>query len=87
MTAPELAIAPMTLARGRAGFMDGRGPFAGPTKVFVDSEEEGRAAVDMLATEFGHPEFPDCTKKRMCMPESPAIESDRESPCSEDLPS
>ena len=29
--------------------MDGRGPFAGPTKVFVDSEEEARAAVDMFA--------------------------------------
>ena len=29
----------------RAGFIDGRGPFAGPTKVFADNEEEARAAV------------------------------------------
>ena len=29
-----------------AGFMDGRGPYAGPTKVFVDTEEEARAAID-----------------------------------------
>ncbi|HEX7013461.1 MAG TPA: amidohydrolase family protein [Steroidobacteraceae bacterium] len=27
------------------GFMDGRGPYAGPTKVFVDTEEEGRATI------------------------------------------
>ena len=33
----------------RAGFMDGRGPYAGPTKVFVDTEEEARAAVKMYA--------------------------------------
>lgn len=31
------------------GFMDGRGPYAGPTKVFVDSEEEARAAVEKYA--------------------------------------
>lgn len=35
----------------RAGFMDGRGPYAGPTKVFVDTEEEARAAVRMYADE------------------------------------
>lgn len=29
-----------------SGFMDGRGPYAGPTKVFVDSEEEARAAIE-----------------------------------------
>ena len=29
-----------------AGFMDGPGPFAGPTKVLVNSEEEIRAAID-----------------------------------------
>src|SRR5262245_11811864 len=28
------------------GFVDGRGPYAGPTKVFVDTPEEARAAVD-----------------------------------------
>ena len=33
----------------RAGFMDGRGPFQGPTKVFADTPEEGRAAVDLFA--------------------------------------
>ena len=31
------------------GFMDGRGPYAGPTKVFVDTVEEGRAAIDNYA--------------------------------------
>ncbi|MGI8835083.1 MAG: hypothetical protein ACR2H4_00395 [Pyrinomonadaceae bacterium] len=31
------------------GFMDGRGPFAGPTKVFVDTEEEARTAIDNYA--------------------------------------
>jgi len=29
--------------------MDGRGPYAGPTKVFVDTEEEARAAIDNYA--------------------------------------
>ena len=29
-----------------AGFMDGPGPYAGPTKVLVDSEDEIRAAID-----------------------------------------
>lgn len=33
----------------RAGFVDGRGPFAGPTKVFVDNEAEARAAVEQFA--------------------------------------
>ena len=32
-----------------AGIMDGRGPYAGPTKVLVDTEEEARAAVDDYA--------------------------------------
>ena len=32
-----------------AGFIDGRGPYAGPTKVFVDTEEEARAAIDNYA--------------------------------------
>jgi imidazolonepropionase-like amidohydrolase len=32
-----------------AGLMDGRGPYAGPTKVLVDTEEEARAAVDNFA--------------------------------------
>ncbi|HEV2705014.1 MAG TPA: amidohydrolase family protein, partial [Pyrinomonadaceae bacterium] len=32
-----------------SGFMDGRGPYAGPTKVFVDTEAEARAAIDNYA--------------------------------------
>jgi len=32
-----------------AGFIDGRGPYQGPTKVFADSEEEARAAIDNYA--------------------------------------
>jgi amidohydrolase family protein len=32
-----------------AGFMDGPGPFAGPTKVLVDTEEKALAAVDNYA--------------------------------------
>ncbi len=32
-----------------AGFLDGRGPYAGPTKVFADSEEEARKAIDNYA--------------------------------------
>ena len=32
-----------------AGIMDGRGPYAGPTKVLVDTEEEARAAVENYA--------------------------------------
>jgi len=32
-----------------AGFMDGRGPYSGPTKVFVDTEEEARAAIENYA--------------------------------------
>jgi hypothetical protein len=31
------------------GFMDGRGPYTGPTKVFVDNEAEARSAVDYYA--------------------------------------
>ena len=36
-----------------AGFMDGSGPFAGPTKVLVDTEEQARAAVRRYA-ELGY---------------------------------
>jgi len=36
-----------------AGFMDGRGPYSGPTKVLVSTEEEARAAVDRYA-ELGY---------------------------------
>jgi len=32
-----------------AGFVDGRGPYAGPTKVFADSEQEAREAIDKYA--------------------------------------
>lgn len=32
-----------------AGFLDGRGPYAGPTKVFADSEDEARKAIDNYA--------------------------------------
>jgi imidazolonepropionase-like amidohydrolase len=32
-----------------AGFIDGRGPFQGPTKVFADTEEEARTAIDNYA--------------------------------------
>jgi imidazolonepropionase-like amidohydrolase len=32
-----------------AGFMDGRGPYSGPTKVFVDTEEEAQKAIDNYA--------------------------------------
>jgi imidazolonepropionase-like amidohydrolase len=32
-----------------AGFIDGRGPFQGPTKVFADTEDEARAAIDNYA--------------------------------------
>jgi imidazolonepropionase-like amidohydrolase len=32
-----------------SGFMDGRGPYAGPTKVLVDTEAEARAAIDNYA--------------------------------------
>jgi hypothetical protein len=33
-----------------AGFMDGPGPYAGPTRVLVDSEAEARAAIDRYAS-------------------------------------
>lgn len=36
-----------------AGFMDGSGPFAGPTKVLVDTEDQARAAVKKYA-ELGY---------------------------------
>jgi imidazolonepropionase-like amidohydrolase len=32
-----------------AGFLDGRGPYAGPTKVFADSEQEARDDIDKYA--------------------------------------
>jgi len=32
-----------------AGFIDGRGPYQGPTKVFADTEDEARKDVDMYA--------------------------------------
>ncbi|MDQ3749739.1 MAG: amidohydrolase family protein [Acidobacteriota bacterium] len=32
-----------------SGFMDGRGPYAGPTKVFVDTEAEAQAAIENYA--------------------------------------
>lgn len=32
-----------------SGFMDGRGPYAGPTKVFVDTEAEAQTAIDNYA--------------------------------------
>jgi imidazolonepropionase-like amidohydrolase len=32
------------------GFIDGRGPYQGPTKVFADSEEEARAAIERYAS-------------------------------------
>lgn len=34
----------------KAGFMDGRGPYSGPTRVFVDTEEEARTAVEQYAS-------------------------------------
>jgi imidazolonepropionase-like amidohydrolase len=34
----------------RAGFIDGRGPFQGPTKVFADNPEEARKAIDAFAS-------------------------------------
>jgi hypothetical protein len=40
------AIGPRITMRG---FMDGRGPYTGPTKVFVDTEAEARAAIDNYA--------------------------------------
>jgi imidazolonepropionase-like amidohydrolase len=33
-----------------AGFIDGRGPYQGPTKVFADTEAEARAAIDKYAS-------------------------------------
>jgi imidazolonepropionase-like amidohydrolase len=33
----------------RAGFIDGRGPYAGPTKVFADTEDEMKQAIDHYA--------------------------------------
>ena len=33
----------------KAGFLDGRGPYAGPTKVFADTEQEARDDIDKYA--------------------------------------
>jgi imidazolonepropionase-like amidohydrolase len=33
----------------KAGLLDGRGPFAGPTKIFADSEAEARKNIDLFA--------------------------------------
>jgi imidazolonepropionase-like amidohydrolase len=33
-----------------SGILDGRGPFAGPTKVLVDTEDEAKAAIDRYAS-------------------------------------
>jgi imidazolonepropionase-like amidohydrolase len=33
----------------KAGFLDGRGPYAGPTKVFADTEQEARDNIDRYA--------------------------------------
>lgn len=33
----------------KAGFLDGRGPYAGPTKVFADTEQEARDDIDRYA--------------------------------------
>jgi hypothetical protein len=40
------AIGPRITMRG---FMDGRGPYTGPTKVFVDTEAEARSAIENYA--------------------------------------
>ncbi|HVG61584.1 MAG TPA: amidohydrolase family protein [Hyalangium sp.] len=34
----------------KAGFVDGRGPYAGPTRVFADNEEEARKAIEHYAS-------------------------------------
>jgi imidazolonepropionase-like amidohydrolase len=39
-----------------AGFIDGRGPFQGPTKVFADTDQEARDAVKRYA-ELGYPQI------------------------------
>lgn len=33
----------------KAGFLDGRSPYSGPTRVFVDSEDEARKAIEQYA--------------------------------------
>lgn len=44
-------VGPRILA---AGFIDGRGPYQGPTKVFADTEAEAKAAVDDYAKRGGY---------------------------------
>jgi hypothetical protein len=34
----------------KGGFMDGRSPYSGPTRVFVDTEEEARTAIAQYAS-------------------------------------
>jgi imidazolonepropionase-like amidohydrolase len=41
------AIGPRVI---KAGFMDGRSPYSGPTRVFVDNEEEARTAIAQYAS-------------------------------------
>jgi imidazolonepropionase-like amidohydrolase len=47
------AIGPRVIA---AGFIDGPGPYAGPTKVLVDTPEEARAAIARYAS-LGYPQI------------------------------
>ena len=47
------AVGPRVIA---AGFIDGPGPYAGPTKVLVDTPEEARAAVARYAS-LGYPQI------------------------------
>jgi imidazolonepropionase-like amidohydrolase len=44
--AENRAVGPRVLL---AGLIDGRGPYQGPTKLLVDSEEEARSVIDLLA--------------------------------------
>jgi Amidohydrolase family len=47
------AIGPRLIA---AGLIDGSGPYAGPTKMLVDTQEEARAAIDRYAA-LGYPQI------------------------------
>ncbi len=47
------AVGPRVIA---AGFMDGPGPYAGPTKVLVDTPEQARAAIARYAA-LGYPQI------------------------------
>jgi imidazolonepropionase-like amidohydrolase len=48
-----IAVGPRVIA---AGFLDGPGPYAGPTKVLVDTPEEARAAIARYAS-LGYPQI------------------------------